>query len=111
MPTSRQFIGGAWCDAGGSTPDGAGSFHTPTVMAAVPPGAPALTEENFGPVIPMIPFDDIDAALEAANSVQIGLASSVGTKKRRCRSPSSSSSDWPESTTGTPNRPRLHSAG
>ncbi|MDH3247379.1 MAG: aldehyde dehydrogenase family protein [Acidimicrobiia bacterium] len=80
MPTSRQFIGGAWCDAGGSTPDGAGFFYTPTVMTDVPPGAPALTEEIFGPVMPVIPFDDIDAALGAANnSVQVGLASHVWT--------------------------------
>lgn len=71
---------GAKLVTGGSTPDGPGFFYTPTVMTDVPPGAPALTEEIFGPVMPVIPFDDIDAAIEAANSVQVGLASYVWTK-------------------------------
>ena len=71
---------GAKLITGGSTPDGPGFFYTPTVMTDVPPGAPALTEEIFGPVMPVIPFDDIDAAIEAANSVQVGLASYVWTK-------------------------------
>ncbi len=70
---------GARLLTGGSTPDGPGFFYTPTVMTDVPAGAPALTEEIFGPVMPVIPFDDIDAALEAANSVQVGLASYVWT--------------------------------
>lgn len=55
LPTVRR---GAWCDAGGSTPDGAGFFYTPTVMTDVPPGAPALTEVIFGPAMPVIPFDE-----------------------------------------------------
>jgi acyl-CoA reductase-like NAD-dependent aldehyde dehydrogenase len=70
---------GARLLTGGSSPDGPGFFYTPTVMVDVPPSAPALTEEIFGPVMPVIPFDDIDAALEAANSVNVGLASYVWT--------------------------------
>jgi acyl-CoA reductase-like NAD-dependent aldehyde dehydrogenase len=75
-----SIASGARLLTGGSVPDGPGFFYTPTVMTDVPPDAPALTEEIFGPVMPVIPFDDIDAAIEAANSVRVGLASYVWTK-------------------------------
>ena len=71
---------GARLLTGGTVPDGPGFFYTPTVMTDVPPGAPALTEEIFGPVMPVIPFDDVEAAIEAANSVRVGLASYVWTR-------------------------------
>lgn len=75
----NSIASGARLITGGSVPERAGFFYTPTVMTDVPPGAPALTEEIFGPVMPVISFDDVDAALEAANSVQVGLASYVWT--------------------------------
>jgi acyl-CoA reductase-like NAD-dependent aldehyde dehydrogenase len=71
---------GARVLTGGSTPDGPGFFYTPTVMTDVPPGSPALTEEIFGPVMPVVAFDDTNRAIEAANSVNVGLAAYVWTR-------------------------------
>ena len=61
--------------AGGGTPTGPGRFfYPPTVLTDVPPDAALLHEEPFGPVAPVSGFDDIDEALEVANSLPYGLA-------------------------------------
>ncbi len=39
-----------------------------------------MTEEIFGPVLPIVPFDDIEAAIHEANSVEVGLAAYVWTQ-------------------------------
>jgi succinate-semialdehyde dehydrogenase/glutarate-semialdehyde dehydrogenase len=44
------------------------------VLTDVPPDAALLHEEPFGPVAPISGFDDIDEALEVANSLPYGLA-------------------------------------
>jgi acyl-CoA reductase-like NAD-dependent aldehyde dehydrogenase len=71
---------GATLRTGGSAPDRPGYFYQPTVLTDVPAGAAALTEAIFGPVLPVIPFDDVDAAIAAANSVEVGLAAYVWTQ-------------------------------
>jgi acyl-CoA reductase-like NAD-dependent aldehyde dehydrogenase len=58
---------------------GAGYFYAPTVLHNAPLGSPALTEEIFGPVLPVTPFGTLDEALAIANSVEHGLASFVWT--------------------------------
>lgn len=70
---------GARLLTGGSIPERPGFFYQPTVMTDVPAGAPALTEEIFGPVMPIVPFDGVDEAIAAANSVEVGLAAYVWT--------------------------------
>lgn len=65
--------------AGGKR-DGAGYFFDPTVLAGVPENARLLKEEIFGPVAPVIAFDDEDAAIAAANDTEYGLVSYVYTK-------------------------------
>ena len=54
--------------------DGKGYFFQPTVLTGVPASAAILHEEPFGPVAPIAPFDDLDEALEVANSLPYGLA-------------------------------------
>jgi succinate-semialdehyde dehydrogenase / glutarate-semialdehyde dehydrogenase len=58
---------------GGGKRDGAGYFFDPTVLAGVSPDARLLKEEIFGPVAPVVGFDDEDAAIAAANDTEFGL--------------------------------------
>ncbi len=64
---------------GGGKRDGAGYFFDPTVLAGVPADARLMKEEIFGPVAPVIAFDDEDAAIAAANDTEYGLVSYVYT--------------------------------
>jgi succinate-semialdehyde dehydrogenase/glutarate-semialdehyde dehydrogenase len=71
---------GATVVTGGSAPDGAGYFYTPTVLADVPAGAALLREEIFGPVAPVATFEDEAGALAAANNSEFGLVAYVYTE-------------------------------
>ncbi|HEX4691324.1 MAG TPA: NAD-dependent succinate-semialdehyde dehydrogenase [Solirubrobacteraceae bacterium] len=70
---------GASVLVGGLERDGAGYFYDPTVLAGVSGDARLLKEEIFGPVAPVIGFDDEDAAIAAANDTEFGLVSYVYT--------------------------------
>ncbi|MFD7446084.1 NAD-dependent succinate-semialdehyde dehydrogenase [Streptomyces sp. NPDC059909] len=76
---SATVDAGARLLAGGTAPDRAGYFYLPTVLADVPPDAPILAEEIFGPVAPVVPFDDVDEAIRMANDTEYGLVSYVYT--------------------------------
>ncbi|MBU4189354.1 MAG: NAD-dependent succinate-semialdehyde dehydrogenase [Actinobacteria bacterium] len=65
---------------GGHRMDRAGHFFEPTVLVNVPREARVLTEEIFGPVVPISTFDTEDEAIELANSSEYGLISYVFTK-------------------------------
>ena len=71
---------GATVLTGGSAPDRAGYFFTPTVLADVPPGSALLREEIFGPVAPISTFTDEGAAMAAANDSEFGLVAYVYTE-------------------------------
>ena len=76
----RDALGkGAHAVLGGSARDGAGYFYEPTVLAGVGGDARLLREEIFGPVAPVIGFDDEDAAVAAANATEFGLVAYVYT--------------------------------
>jgi succinate-semialdehyde dehydrogenase/glutarate-semialdehyde dehydrogenase len=62
---------------GGVRPAGRGYFYPPTVVADVPASSAVLDEEIFGPVAPIVAFDDTDAMLADANRVEHGLVSYV----------------------------------
>ncbi len=70
--------------AGGRRPEdpalGEGAFFEPTVVADLPPGCRTATEEIFGPVITVHPFDTEEEAVALANAVRYGLAGSVWTQ-------------------------------
>ncbi|HEY9523841.1 MAG TPA: aldehyde dehydrogenase family protein, partial [Thermopolyspora sp.] len=62
---------------GGRVPDGRGAFYPPTVLADVAPDADILDVEIFGPVAPIVAFDNEDEAVAAANGTPYGLISYV----------------------------------
>ena len=71
---------GAQVLVGGREREGAGYFYEPTVLGGVSADAKLLKEEIFGPVAPVIGFDDEDAAIAAANDTEYGLVAYVYTR-------------------------------
>ncbi len=70
--------------AGGEQPEGlGGTYLRPTVVADVAPEARVFTEEIFGPVVTVTPFDDEAEALALANAVRYGLAAYVWARDLR----------------------------
>ncbi|MFF4116454.1 aldehyde dehydrogenase family protein [Streptomyces sp. NPDC001714] len=61
----------------GSAPTGAGFFFPPTIVDGAVDGAPVVDEEQFGPVLPVVPYTDVDDALDRANGTKYGLSGSV----------------------------------
>jgi succinate-semialdehyde dehydrogenase len=66
--------------AGGSRLERKGYFYEPTVLAQVQPSMPVYAEEIFGPVMPVVPFDELEQALALANDTTYGLAAYVWTR-------------------------------
>ncbi|HVX23226.1 MAG TPA: aldehyde dehydrogenase family protein [Acidimicrobiales bacterium] len=64
----------------GTAPDGPGFWYPPTVLAPVDRSDRAATEEIFGPVVVVIPFDDEADAVAVANDTPYGLSGSVWTR-------------------------------
>ena len=59
---------------GGSRPEGPGSYFPPTVLTDLSPDDPILQVELFGPVAPILTFEDDAQAIELANATPFGLA-------------------------------------
>ncbi|TAK02436.1 MAG: aldehyde dehydrogenase family protein [Chloroflexota bacterium] len=57
-----------------------GSFFEPTIFAGVKPMDRIGQEEIFGPVLSIIPVDDLDAAITALNQTRYGLSASIFTR-------------------------------
>ena len=55
-------------------------FYAPTVLADVPDDAQILSEETFGPVAPIAPFDSEDEAVLRANATEYGLMAYLHTR-------------------------------
>ncbi|MEU9608926.1 NAD-dependent succinate-semialdehyde dehydrogenase [Streptomyces sp. NPDC048057] len=71
---------GARVRTGGRAPERTGYFYEPTVLDEVAPGSALLTEEIFGPVAPIVRFEDEDEAVRLANATEYGLVSYVYTR-------------------------------
>jgi aldehyde dehydrogenase (NAD+) len=71
---------GAKLLTGGERVSGHGFYYRPTVFADVEAGMRIAQEEIFGPTTALIPVDSFEEAVQAANSVQYGLSSSIFTR-------------------------------
>ena len=64
----------------GTAPGGPGHWYPPTVLAPVRLDDPAYTEEVFGPVVTVTPFEDEAMAVALANDTPYGLSGSIWTR-------------------------------
>jgi lactaldehyde dehydrogenase len=60
-----------------------GNFFEPTILTGVGPGMPAFADETFGPVLPLLPYDDFEDALQLANDSPFGLQAAIFTRDLR----------------------------
>jgi acyl-CoA reductase-like NAD-dependent aldehyde dehydrogenase len=68
---------GARVLAGGQQLPGAGRFYEPTVLVDVDHTMKCMTEETFGPTLPIMKVADADEAVRLANDSPYGLGASV----------------------------------
>jgi acyl-CoA reductase-like NAD-dependent aldehyde dehydrogenase len=71
---ARVLIGGS------RFPEVGANFYHPTVLADVTHAMRIMREETFGPVLPVMAFDNDDEAVRRANDSEFGLAASVFTR-------------------------------
>jgi acyl-CoA reductase-like NAD-dependent aldehyde dehydrogenase len=64
----------------GSAPEGAGYWFAPTVLLPASRTERCVTEEIFGPVVAVLPFDDEADAVALANDSIYGLSGSIWTR-------------------------------
>ena len=57
-----------------------GNYYAPTVLGNVTPEMLIYREETFGPIAPIIAFDDEDDIIEMANDTHYGLAAYIYTQ-------------------------------
>ncbi|MEU3855163.1 aldehyde dehydrogenase family protein [Streptomyces sp. NPDC029554] len=60
-----------------------GFFYRPTVFTGVKDDMTIAREEIFGPVLSIMPFDDMDEAIARANNTQYGLVAALWTQDLR----------------------------
>jgi len=64
---------------GGEVPDKPGYFLPPTYVTDIDDDSRLVTEEQFGPIVPILKYSDVDDALRRANDTLYGLSGSVWT--------------------------------
>jgi acyl-CoA reductase-like NAD-dependent aldehyde dehydrogenase len=69
--------------AGGELLDRPGYFVRPTIVRDISDGARLVDEEQFGPVLPIIRFDDPEDAIARANASDMGLGGSIWSADRQ----------------------------
>jgi acyl-CoA reductase-like NAD-dependent aldehyde dehydrogenase len=78
----RELVGdavaaGARVAAGGAPLEGPGNFFQPTVLSGIEDGVRVVDEEQFGPVLPVVAYRDLEDAVARANHTHFGLDGSV----------------------------------
>jgi acyl-CoA reductase-like NAD-dependent aldehyde dehydrogenase len=68
--------------AGGEVVEREGFFIRPTIVRDIADDARLVREEQFGPVLPVLRYSDIDAVIARANDTEFGLGGSVWSSDR-----------------------------
>jgi acyl-CoA reductase-like NAD-dependent aldehyde dehydrogenase len=68
---------GARALTGGRRTDTSGSFYPPTVLVDVDHSMTCMTEETFGPTLPIMKVGSVSEAVRLANDSEYGLSASV----------------------------------
>lgn len=71
---------GATLAAGGTVPEGAGTYLDPAIFLDAEPEMKIVREEIFGPVVAVMPFESEDDGVRMANDSQYGLSGSIWTR-------------------------------
>lgn len=79
----RAIDDGAELVLGGYIPEGKGHFYPATLLTNCRQDMEIVQDEIFGPVLPVLKYDDIDEALALSNDHQFGLASVIYTENYR----------------------------
>jgi lactaldehyde dehydrogenase/glycolaldehyde dehydrogenase len=77
---SAVAAGASVVTGGKRGPGDGGYFYEPTVLAGCRQDMEIIRREVFGPVAPVVKFDDLDQAIEYANDSDYGLTSSIFTR-------------------------------
>ncbi len=70
---------GARILVGGDVPDRPGYFLPPTYVTDIDDDSRLVTEEQFGPIVPILKFSEVEDAIRRANDTRYGLSGSVWT--------------------------------
>ena len=68
--------------AGGWPIEREGYFVQPTIVRAIPDSARLVREEQFGPILPVLRYSDIDDVISRVNDTEYGLGGSVWSADR-----------------------------
>lgn len=68
--------------AGGDVLDREGFFIAPTIVRDIPDDARLVREEQFGPILPVLVYEDIDDAIARANDTEFGLGGTIWTSNQ-----------------------------
>ena len=63
--------------AGGDAPKGRGYFVRPTIVRDIPDSAALVREEQFGPILPVMRYSNLDDAIARANDSEYGLGATI----------------------------------
>lgn len=64
----------------GASSDEGGYFAQPSIVTGLGSGAPLVEEEQFSPILPVVPFSSAEEVVDAANSGRFGLGATVWTE-------------------------------
>lgn len=75
--TTDALANGGKLITGGVAREGGGYFYPPPLISNVTDGIRLVDEEQFGPVLPIIKYSDIEEVIERANKNENGLGGSI----------------------------------
>lgn len=79
---AARASGATFLLGGDPDPTAVGNFYPTTLVADIDNDNPLVTEEQFGPALPIIRYSDVDEAVAMANGLDVGLGASVWSSDR-----------------------------